>query len=138
ENVSRFYALWEQIAAHYRAYPPEVYFDILNEPNKALGAAGWNKLLAKALKIIRKSNPERTVVAGTPNLGQSWTIGLLELPRDEWNVIVEIHCYTPVNFTHQGASWVPGAQGWRGTKWTGTREEKAAIQRHRGFRAAWA
>src|SRR5207249_11597826 len=136
ENMRQLYALWEQIAAHYRGFPPEVYFDILNEPNKALGAARWNEVLAKALKIIRKTNPNRTVLVGTPNLGQSWTIGLLELPEDDWNLIVQIHYYLPHLFTHQGLAYAR-AEASIGTKWTGTPEEKKPIESDFNYCAKW-
>jgi endoglucanase len=76
-------------------------------------------------------------VVKTPNLGQSWTIGLLDLLRDKWNLIVDVHYYTPASFTHQGADWVPGASAWRGTRWTAGRGEEAAIERELGFCAEW-
>ena len=38
DNIKRFYSLWQQIAEHYKDYPSEVYFDILNEPNIEMGA----------------------------------------------------------------------------------------------------
>jgi endoglucanase len=80
DNIKRFYLLWEQIAEHYKDYPPEVYFEILNEPNMELGAQRYNELIAESIQSIRKTNPGRTILIGTPNLGQSWTIGLLDLP----------------------------------------------------------
>lgn len=126
ENISRFYALWQQIAEHYKNYPPEVYFDILNEPNIEMGAKLWNELIAKSIKLIRKTNPQRTIIIGTPNLGQSWTIGLLDLPENDWNLIVQIHYYLPHLFTHQGLSYARAESG-RGMKWTGTDEEKKPI-----------
>ena len=126
ENINRFYALWQQIAEHYKDYPPEVYFDVLNEPNIEMGAKLWNELIAKSIKLIRKTNPQRTLIIGTPNLGQSWTIGLLELPEDDWNLIVQIHYYLPHLFTHQGLAYARAESG-RGMKWTGTDEEKKPI-----------
>ena len=89
--MNRFYYLWEQIAEHYIGYPPEVLFSILNEPTRELGAARWILLVDRTIGIIRKTNPDRTVLVATPNAGQAWSIGMLELPRNEWNVIVEIH-----------------------------------------------
>ena len=35
EHRERFLALWEQIADHYRAYPADLLFEVLNEPNGA-------------------------------------------------------------------------------------------------------
>lgn len=136
DNIKRFYSLWEQIGEHYKNYPPEVYFDILNEPSMEMGAKLWNVLIAKALKIVRKTNPDRTILIGTPNLGQSWTIGLLELPKDDWNLIIQIHYYLPHLFTHQGLAYA-GAASSAGTRWTGTPEEKRPIESDFNFCEKW-
>lgn len=136
DNIKRFYSFWEQIAEHYKNYPPEIYFDILNEPNIEMGAQLWNELIAKSLKIIRKTNPTRTVLVGTPNLGQSWTIGLLDLPKDDWNLIVQVHYYLPHFFTHQGLAYAQAA-GSKGMQWMGTQEEKKPIESDLNFSAKW-
>lgn len=126
DNITRFYSFWGQISEHYKNYPPELYFDILNEPSVEMGEKLWNKLIVNSLKIIRRTNPNRTVIIGTPNLGQSWTIGLLDLPKDDWNLIVQIHYYLPQFFTHQGLSYAQSETS-EGTKWLGTPEEKKPI-----------
>lgn len=136
ENINRYYALWEQIAEHYKDYPPEVYFDLLNEPNIEMGAKLWNELIAKSIKLIRKTNPGRTIIIGTPNLGQSWTIGLLDLPENEWNLIVQIHYYLPHLFTHQGLAYARAESG-VGTKWAGTDEEKRPLIRDFNYCTKW-
>lgn len=136
DNIKRFYLLWEQIAEHYKNYPPEVYFDILNEPNMEMGAQLWNEIIAKSVKLIRKTNPGRTLLIGTPNLGQSWTIGLLELPKDDWNLIVQIHYYMPHLFTHQGLAYAQAASS-KGTQWMGTPEEKKPIISDFNFCVKW-
>ena len=43
----RFLALWRQIAEHYRHQPNAVLFELMNEPNGALTASSWNRLIAK-------------------------------------------------------------------------------------------
>lgn len=136
DNIKRFYSLWEQIAKHYKSYPPEVYFDILNEPNMEMGAKLWNELIAKSVKLIRKTNPNRTLIIGTPNLGQHWTLGLLDLPKDDWNLIIQMHYYLPHFFTHQGLGYAQAA-GSEGTKWYGTPEEKSPIINDFNFCAKW-
>lgn len=42
ENKARFLGIWKQIAEHYKDYPPQVIFELLNEPNDLLNAAIWN------------------------------------------------------------------------------------------------
>ena len=58
-NLERFLALWTQIAEHYKDFPPEVLFEILNEPSNYLGPDRWNKLFNEALTIIRRTNPHQ-------------------------------------------------------------------------------
>ena len=50
----RFLAMWTQIAEHYRDYPDELYFEILNEPNNDLTPELWNEYLLEAYTIIRE------------------------------------------------------------------------------------
>jgi endoglucanase len=136
DNIKRFYLLWEQIGEHYKNYPPTLYFDVLNEPNMVQTATDYNELIAKSIKLIRKTNPSRTIIIGTPKLGQSWTIGLLNLPDDDWNLIVQIHYYLPHLFTHQGLAYAH-AESSLGMKWTGTAEEKKPIASDLAYCAKW-
>lgn len=130
-------SLWEQIAEHYKGYPDDMlYFDLLNEPNLTLGAEKWNETVATLIGTIRKTNPGRTILVCTPNLGQSWTLGYVELPKDEWNVIVEFHYYMPHLFTHQGLAYAMAAQS-QNVSWEGTAEQKAQIDKDLDFCARW-
>jgi endoglucanase len=122
-----FLSMWQQIADHYKDYPNEVLFEVLNEPNGELTSDIWNKLLAEALKIIRKSNPDRTVILGPISWYQINYLDQLVLPENDRNIIVTIHYYSPMQFTHQGASWSPQTKDLSGIKWNGTPEEKKAI-----------
>lgn len=128
-NRARFLSLWKQIAEHYEAYPTELIFEILNEPNAQLTPELWNTYLAQAIPIIRNSNPSRTLIVGPGNWNNLEALPTLSIPNDEENVIVTFHYYSPFHFTHQGASWA-GAQSraWLGTTWDGTIQEKQSIQ----------
>lgn len=127
DNYERLNSFWDQIASHYKDYSDEtLFFDLLNEPNLQMGADKWNEVLARLIKTVRKTNPGRTILVGTPNLGQHWTLNYLELPKDEWNLIVEFHYYLPHLFTHQGLGYAM-AEGVSKVSWTGTDEEKAPI-----------
>ena len=138
DNYQRLICLWEQIAEHYRNYSDEMlFFDLLNEPNLIMGAERWNSLLAELIRTIRTSNPGRTLIVSTPSLGQSWTLNLLELPEDEWNLIVQFHYYLPHLFTHQGLSH--GMAGHvENSVWLGTEEEKNAVDQDLDFCQKWA
>jgi len=101
-----------------------------------MSATFYNELIRKSIKLIRKTNPTRTIIVGTPNLGQSWTIGLLDLPNDEWNLITQIHYYLPHLFTHQGLAYANAATS-KGIQWLGTPEEMRPIISDFDYCAKW-
>jgi len=138
QHKERFLALWGQIAEHYRDYPPEVMFELLNEPNTALSASVWNEIVAEALAVIRRTNPERPVIVGPVNWNAFDALPDLQLPPDDPYLIVTFHYYLPFPFTHQGAEWIEGSDAWLGTRWEGTPEEQKTIQEHFAQVAAWA
>ncbi len=137
-NKERFLAIWEQLAEHYRDYPPEVMFELLNEPTEALTAPIWNEILAEALAVIRRTNPTRPVIVGPVNWNDHEALSDLELPPEDRYLIVTFHYYLPFPFTHQGAEWVEGSEAWLGTTWEGTPEEKKVIETDFDQVATWA
>lgn len=138
ENLDRIKSLWAQIAEHYKDYPDSLlYFDLLNEPNLRIGADALNRLHADLIRIIRKTNLGRTIIIGTPNLGQTWTLGELTFPKDEWNIIVQGHYYLPHTFTHQNLEYVPSAMTGHQVEWNGTEQEKAPIIYDLDFCKRW-
>lgn len=113
-NKARLYAFWEQIGKRYAKRPPEVAFEILNEPNGALEPKLLNEITKEALKIIRKTNPTRIVFADPYFWASAERLAELELPTGDKNVVATFHVYEPHLFTHQGASWMPPEWGTRG------------------------
>jgi endoglucanase len=120
-----FLAMWRQIAAHAKDYPPQVLFEICNEPN--MKPEIWNELQEAARKIIRESNPSRTLIIGTINGNQIMYLQDLQLPEDDRNIIVAVHYYMPIQFTHQGAPWSKKNKDLKDIPWTATAAEQAAV-----------
>lgn len=138
EHEERFLALWEQIADHYKAYPDDLLFEILNEPHDRLTSDLWNQFLKEAISTIRETNPDRTIVVGPAGWNSINALGNLELPADDRHIIVTVHYYNPFHFTHQGAEWVSGSNAWLGTTWQGTDLEKRMVIGDFDMAAAWA
>lgn len=122
-----FLSFWRQVAPYCKDQPSNVLFEILNEPNGQLTPELWNKFLVEALAIIRETNPIRTVVIGPGFWNQIPHLEELQLPEEDRNIIVTIHYYHPLEFTHQGAPWAgEAAESWLGNTW-GSEEDKAAV-----------
>jgi len=120
-------AFWEQVAAHYKDSPNSVLFEILNEPNSQVTPELWNAWIKNALAIVRKSNPKRNVVIGPASWNNIHYLDKLELPDDDRNIVVTVHYYLPMNFTHQGARWNKATANLSGIGW-GTDEEKRTVE----------
>ncbi len=104
---TKLLAFWSQIAPRYKDAPNRVVFELLNEPHEALSDEGWNALLKETLAIVRASNPTRNVIIGPGHWNGLEDLPQLVLPADDRHIIVTFHYYHPMEFTHQGAPWVP-------------------------------
>jgi endoglucanase len=137
-ELPRYTAIWQQLAEHFKGQPPQVMFEISNEPGYVWNFKRWNAITADVLQIIRRTNPKRTVIVCPIFRFAMGLLSELELPESERNILVRLHYFSPEEFTHQGASWVSGADRWLGVQWRGTEQEKQPIARDFGLAAAWA
>ena len=101
--------IWTQVASRYKDSSEYVLYEIMNEPhmksgNIAADVSKWNKIQGKILKLIRTIDTKHTVIVGA----EDWNsvTQLLKLPdyKDD-NIILNFHDYSPMLFTHQGATW---------------------------------
>jgi endoglucanase len=138
QHRERFLALWGQIAEHYKKYPDDLFFELLNEPNGNLTAELWNQYLKEAIAVVRQSNPFRTLIIGPVQWNSISTIPTLALLESDRNIIVTFHYYNPFQFTHQGAEWVSDSNAWLGTTWTGTVAQRQAVVQELENAVTWA
>jgi len=106
-------SLWTQIAEHYKNYPKELYFEVLNEPQYGFDETIWGTDLAKCIQAIRATNPYRTIIFGGTDYNKAYTLTRLQsyLPANDTNLIATVHYYSPYCFTLQQAWDCPKTYG---------------------------
>jgi endoglucanase len=101
----RFVMVWDEIARRFQGRGPRLVFELYNEPHGRINGEPWNVLAARALGVVRKTNPDRIVVIGPTSWNSASDLRLLRMPNDS-NLMATVHNYAPFGFTHQGAEWV--------------------------------
>lgn len=100
----RFYCLWEEIARRYGKYTDCVAFELLNEVTDKDYLDAWNRIAKECIRRIRAIAPETLILVGSYWNNSALAVKDLEAPYDA-NTIYNFHCYEPLKFTHQGATW---------------------------------
>lgn len=102
----RFYRLWEEFARRFGDQPDQVAFELLNEVTDAAYLPAWKKIVQTCIGRIRRFAPETLILVGSYQNNAAMTVQYLDAPYDA-HVIYNMHCYEPLQFTHQGAYWTP-------------------------------
>jgi endoglucanase len=136
-NLNQFWFLWKQIAEHYKDYPPQVLFELANEPHSQMTAALWNKYIVAGMEAVRETNPTRDVIIGPVQWNAYDWVTTLDIPDDS-HIIVTFHYYEPFSFTHQGAEWVDGSDISLGKTWGDSEEHKRILAQNFDLVADWA
>jgi len=100
-----FIRLWADISSRLKGYPvSRVAYELMNEP-VAPDPEDWNKLIAKAVKAIRRLEPDRVLVIGANRWQTPDNFPFLKIPPNDPNIILSFHTYAPLFFTHHLADW---------------------------------
>ena len=105
EYQERFWRLWEGLAQRFND-PERIAFELLNEVTDASVIGEWNRIAAECIRRIRKIAPRSLILVGSYWNNSPLAVKDLDAPADD-RVVYNFHCYDPLNFTHQGAVWVP-------------------------------
>ncbi|MBQ7925468.1 MAG: cellulase family glycosylhydrolase [Lachnospiraceae bacterium] len=102
----RFYRLWEQLAERYGKYPDRIAFELLNEVTEETFIDAWNRISHECIRRIRAFAPDTVILVGSYYNNSATTVSALAAPYDD-KIVFNFHCYEPLKFTHQGATWTP-------------------------------
>ncbi len=101
----RLEAIWRQLSEHFRDAPPELIFELINEPHSKMTIQRTDALNRRLLEIVRTAHPDRWVLYGTAHWGTLEGMLKSDPPYDP-KAMIGFHYYEPFNFTHQGAFFV--------------------------------
>jgi endoglucanase len=101
----RFFDLWRSLSDELQQYPTgQVAYELMNEP-VADDPDDWNRLVARAVAVIREQEPTRTIVIGSNRWQSADTFDELKIPANDRNILLSFHFYEPFLLTHYQASW---------------------------------
>ena len=130
--------IWYDLSTRYNDTPNTVIFELLNEPHGNIDDKIWNGWLPDLIGIVRETNPTRNIIVGPVGWNSADQLANLKLPEADHHLIVTFHYYSPMEFTHQGASWVgPDIQKLRDVRWQGTPDQMAALNKTFDLVSAW-
>lgn len=117
-NQDRLVKLWKSIAKRYAKEEQILGYGLVNEPVPVGSYKAWKNLAQRLIVEIRDEDPwhilfvERALYLKNSVEPYSLTASfpLVKDPGPRQNIVLEYHHYDPLEFTHQGAEWVPGLQ----------------------------
>lgn len=109
QNIERLISIWEHVAERYADYSEKLWFEILNEPNNDSGKmsdARWNYIQLSTVAAIRNIDEDRVIVLSPMNYNSAYKLSSMRVKRSDEHIVVDVHNYEPMEFTHQGAEWM--------------------------------
>ncbi len=101
----RFYLIWERLATAFGKYHDRVAFELLNEVTDPKYCDPWNEFSNVAIKRVRAIAPDTYILVGQYWNNSVSTVQFIAPPVDD-KIVFNFHCYEPMIFTHQSASWI--------------------------------
>lgn len=100
-----FVEIWRDLIIRYGKYKDMIAFELLNEVVKADFAKKWNEIAERTIKMIREYEKDAYILVGGVWHNSINAVPMLDAPYDEY-IVYNFHCYEPLCFTHQHATWV--------------------------------
>lgn len=102
----QFYALWEAFAKRFGNAPDRIAFELLNEVTDKQFMPAWNRIIAACVSRIRAFAKNTLILIGGYDNNAAWAVPEIA-PLQDSRIVYNFHCYEPLKFTHQGATWTP-------------------------------
>ena len=140
EYADAFVETWRRIATRLKGNADAIYgYDLVNEPVQ-IGRAPYDywTLQRRAAEAVREIDPDTAIIIESNDWDSPSGFAYLSPLRMD-NVIYQVHCYRPMQFTHQGvhgspvgAVWPDPSQGWDRDFIRRTFEPVRAFQKRHG------
>lgn len=66
----------------------------------------WNYIQLASVSAIRKIDNDRMIVLSPKNFNTAYELSSMLVNRSDKNIAIDVHNYSPMEFTHQGAEWM--------------------------------
>jgi len=116
ECRARLTALWKEIAKRYSNEDIIIGYGLLNEPVPDKSCEQWKDLAQQITDAVRSVDPNHILFiervnwlkfASSPSDRENMYFPEIKDPAPKKNIIYEYHAYSPIEFTHQNAGWIP-------------------------------
>lgn len=101
----RYIGIWNFFAHRYLSEKYNVIFELLNELVLPEGSDAWNKLWQETAAEIHTVDPDRNIIVGGNYYNSVNELKNLVISENP-HIWYTFHCYHPMIFTHQQASWM--------------------------------
>lgn len=110
-NQDRLTSLWHALSKRYAQETVIAAYDLLNEPVTSVDRKQWQDLAQRLVDTIRTVDKQHIIMVERTNApGKKWDDvdenANFFLVKDD-NFVPTFHFYSPFEFTHQLASWLP-------------------------------
>ena len=107
-----FVETWKRIATRFKGNPAIYGYDLVNEPHQKTPAPfSYWELQRRAAEAVRAIDPDTPIVVES-NLSDAPSAFRYLSPLAMDNVIYQVHCYRPGDYTHQGVRGNPVGAVW--------------------------
>ena len=96
--------IWAEIGSHYKGWPEDLIFELLNEPRDKITTEIADRLYAEIISTLRVDHPDRWIITEGGYYANRGAVG--KLIAHDARTAHSFHYYEPFLYTHQKARWI--------------------------------